>query len=160
MYKVIVLVTKSCLTLWDPMDCSPPGSLCLWNSQARTLEWVAAPFFRESSWPRDQTLASCIAGRFFTVWEDVRRFYANTMPFYTRALSVRGFWYPLEFWTRSSLVTEEWWLHRGDGGICHSLSHFLKPVLGYFGLSHFWVYFWLQTTWSYLKIGGLFISIM
>ena len=32
------------------------------------LEWVACPFFRRSSWPRDRTSVSCIAGRFFTSW--------------------------------------------------------------------------------------------
>ena len=32
------------------------------------LEWVAIPFSKGSSWPRDQILVSCIAGRFFTVW--------------------------------------------------------------------------------------------
>ena len=42
--------------------------LCPWNSQARVLEWVASPFSRASSWPRDQTQFSCIAGRFFTNW--------------------------------------------------------------------------------------------
>ena len=39
--------------------------------QARTLEWVAIPFFRGSSQPRDQTCVSCIsciAGAFFTNW--------------------------------------------------------------------------------------------
>ena len=36
--------------------------------QARILEWVAFPFSRGSSWPKDQTQVSCIAGRFFTVW--------------------------------------------------------------------------------------------
>ena len=36
--------------------------------QARTLEWVAIPFSRGSSWPRDRTLVSCMAGRLFTVW--------------------------------------------------------------------------------------------
>ena len=36
--------------------------------QARILEWVAFPFFRASSQPRDQTQVSCIAGRFFTSW--------------------------------------------------------------------------------------------
>ena len=36
--------------------------------QARILEWVASPFSRESSQPRDQTWVSCITGRFFTVW--------------------------------------------------------------------------------------------
>ena len=35
--------------------------------QARRLEWVATPFSRASSRPRDQTRVSCIAGRFFTV---------------------------------------------------------------------------------------------
>ena len=35
---------------------------------ARILEWVAFPFSRESSQPRDQTQVSCIAGGFFTNW--------------------------------------------------------------------------------------------
>ena len=34
--------------------------------QARILEWVAIPFSRGSSWPRDRTQVSCTAGRFFT----------------------------------------------------------------------------------------------
>ena len=34
----------------------------------RILEWVAFPFSRRSSWPRNQTRVSCIAGRFFTNW--------------------------------------------------------------------------------------------
>ena len=36
--------------------------------QARMLEWVAIPFSRGSSWPRDQIQVSCIAGRFLTIW--------------------------------------------------------------------------------------------
>ena len=36
--------------------------------QARILEWVACLFCRASSWPRNQTRVSCIAGRFFTNW--------------------------------------------------------------------------------------------
>ena len=36
--------------------------------QARILEWVAIPFSRGSSWPRDQTQVSCMAGRFFIIW--------------------------------------------------------------------------------------------
>ena len=35
------LVTKSCLTLSNPMDCSPPGSSVHGISQARIVEWVA-----------------------------------------------------------------------------------------------------------------------
>ena len=34
----------------------------------RILEWVAYPFSRDSSWPRDQTRVSCTAGGFFTSW--------------------------------------------------------------------------------------------
>ena len=63
-----VLVTQSCSALWDPMDCNPPGSSVHGILQARILEWVAIPFSRGSSWPRDQTQVSCIAGRLFTIW--------------------------------------------------------------------------------------------
>ena len=42
-------VTQSCLTLCDPMDCSPPGSSVHGILQARILEWVALFFFRGSS---------------------------------------------------------------------------------------------------------------
>ena len=49
-----VLVTQSCLTLCIPMDCSPPGSSVCGILQARILEWVAIPFSRGSSQPRNQ----------------------------------------------------------------------------------------------------------
>ena len=61
-------VTQSCPALCDPMDYSPPGSSVLGIFQARVLEWIAISFFRGSSWSRDQTRGSCIAGRHFTVW--------------------------------------------------------------------------------------------
>ena len=51
---------------YDHMDCSPPGSSVHGISQARILEWISIPFSRRSSWPRDQTWVSCIAGGFFT----------------------------------------------------------------------------------------------
>ena len=38
---------QSCLTLCDPMDCSPPGSSVHGIFQARILEWVAIPFSRD-----------------------------------------------------------------------------------------------------------------
>ena len=47
--KVNVLVTQSCLTLCDPMNCSPPGFPVDGILQARVLEWVAITFFRGSS---------------------------------------------------------------------------------------------------------------
>ena len=63
-----VKVAQSCPTLCDPMDCSPPGSSIHGILQARILEWVAGPFSRGSSQPRDWTQVSHIAGRFFTIW--------------------------------------------------------------------------------------------
>ena len=61
-------VTQSCPTLWDPLDCSPPGSSVYGIFQARILEWVAISFSRGSSRPRNQTWVSRIVGRRFTVW--------------------------------------------------------------------------------------------
>jgi len=66
-WKWKVLVTQSCLTLCDPMDCSLPGSSVQVILQARNLEWVAIPFSRGSSWSRDPTWVFCMAGRFFTI---------------------------------------------------------------------------------------------
>ena len=45
------IVSDSC----DPMDSSLPGSSVHGILQARILEWVAIPFSREPSRPRDQT---------------------------------------------------------------------------------------------------------
>ena len=61
-------VAQSCLTLCDPMDCSPPGASIHGIFQARVLEWVAISFSRGSSPPRNRTQVSCIIGRRFTVW--------------------------------------------------------------------------------------------
>ena len=61
-------VAQSCLTLCDPVDCSPLGSSVHGILQARILEWVAIPFSRGSSRTKDQTQVSCIAGRYFNLW--------------------------------------------------------------------------------------------
>ena len=53
-------VAQSCLTLCNPMDCSPPGSSAHGVFQARIPEWVAISFSRGSSRPRDQNRVSCI----------------------------------------------------------------------------------------------------
>ena len=47
---------------------SPPGSSVDGILQARILEWVAIPFSTGSSWLKDWTQISCIAGKFFTIW--------------------------------------------------------------------------------------------
>ena len=67
-YAICVLGAQSCPTLCNPRHCSPPGSSVHGILQARVLEWVAIPFSRGSSWPRNRTWVSYIAGRFFTVW--------------------------------------------------------------------------------------------
>ena len=64
---VCVLVAQSCPTLCDPMDYSPNRLLCPWDFPGK-MEWVAIPFSKRSSQPRDWTMVSCIKGRFFTVW--------------------------------------------------------------------------------------------
>ena len=58
-----VKVVKLRLTLCDPVDYTDHG--ILW---AKILEWVAVPFSRGSSQPRDRTRVSHIAGGFFTSW--------------------------------------------------------------------------------------------
>ena len=59
--KVKAKVAQSCLTLCGPMVYTVHGIL-----QARIVEWVAFPFSRGSSQPRDRTQVSHIADGFFT----------------------------------------------------------------------------------------------
>ena len=66
--EVKVLVAQSCPTLCDPMHCSPPGSSVHGIFQVRILEWVAISFSRGSSWPKNWTRLTHIAGRCFTLW--------------------------------------------------------------------------------------------
>ena len=58
-----VKISQLCPTLCDPMDYTVHGIL-----QARILEWVAFPFSRGSSQPRNRTRVSCIAGRSKITW--------------------------------------------------------------------------------------------
>ena len=66
--KVNVKVVQSWPVLYNPIEYSPPGFAVHRILQARLLEWVAIPFSRGSSWPRDWTRVSHIAGRVFNVW--------------------------------------------------------------------------------------------
>ena len=61
-------VAQSCLTLCEPVDCSPPGSSVHGISQARILEWVAISSCRGSSRPRDPTHVSCTGRRIPYHW--------------------------------------------------------------------------------------------
>ena len=64
-------VTQLCPTLCDPMEYTVHGIL-----QARILEWVAYPFSRGSSWPRNWT-GICTAGRLFTNWAIKEAWYSK-----------------------------------------------------------------------------------
>ena len=67
----VCMCAQSCLTLCDPMDCSPPGCSVHGISQARILEWIAISYFRGSS-QKGLNLhlfaSPALAGRFFTTW--------------------------------------------------------------------------------------------
>ena len=65
-----MLSLQSCVTLYDPIDYSLPGSSVLGILQARILEWVATSSFTGSSQPSEQTHGSvspALAGKFFTI---------------------------------------------------------------------------------------------
>ena len=70
---VCVLVTKSCLTLRNPVDYRPSGSSVHGILQARILEWVAMPRYLLDPGIELMSLKSlALAGRFFTnstTWE-------------------------------------------------------------------------------------------
>ena len=65
----VSVLAQSCLTLCNPMDCSPPGFSVHGILPTRTLEWVAISSSRGSFPPRDQTVSPtspAMASRFFT----------------------------------------------------------------------------------------------
>ena len=85
--------------------------------QARIMEWVAIPFSRGSSWPRDWTQVFCIARRFFTDWDT-----KEDPPFFFSLASCKyiifGHWWKVKVisdsatpWTTQSieLSTPEYW---------------------------------------------------
>ena len=79
-YIYVLCVVLSCvqlfMTLWTVALQAP---LSLGILQARILEWIAMPFSRGYSRPRDWTLVSCIAGRFLTIWATGKSQWASQM---------------------------------------------------------------------------------
>ena len=65
-WRGVCVYAKLCLTLCNPMDCSPPGSSVHGIFQAGIKEWVAISSSRGSSQPRDRTHNPALAGAFFT----------------------------------------------------------------------------------------------
>ena len=95
-------VSQSCPTLCDPLDCSMLGFPVQhhswrfhWVSDAiqsshllsSPLEWVALPFSRGSSQPRDQTQVSCLSGGFFTSWPTREVLFSTAYKFTASLLS-------------------------------------------------------------------------
>ena len=80
MLYVRAKLLQSCPALCDTMDDNPPGSSVHGILHAIILDWIAMPFSRGSSQPRDGTCISCdscIAGGFFTAaiftgWNDTQ----------------------------------------------------------------------------------------
>ena len=64
----LCLVAQSCLTLCNPMDCSPPDPLSMGFSRQEYWSSLPMPSSKGSSQLRDWTQVSCIAGGFFTSW--------------------------------------------------------------------------------------------
>ena len=111
--KVKVLVAQSHGTHCNPMDCSPPGSSVHGILQARILEWVAIPFSKGSSQPRDQSCASHITGKFFTVGATRE---AKLTQIHLFKLLTLGSSYPVpplvhskDSWTHLNTDTGKWW---------------------------------------------------
>ena len=60
-FLVHCVCVQSCPTLWDPMNCSLPGSFCHGITQARILECVVISYSRGSPQPRDLARISCVS---------------------------------------------------------------------------------------------------
>ena len=105
-YKQFIIEVNTQSREVNPMDYSPPASSVHGILQARILEWVTIPFSRGSSGPSDQTLISCIAGGFFTIWatREAHRYSVGSIP-----LENPGWyeWFILEGNTQSRLSVYE-----------------------------------------------------
>ena len=66
--SLCLLAAQSCLTLCDPVDCSPPGSSIHGILQARTLRWAAVSFSRGSFWSRNRIHVFCTGRWVFYCW--------------------------------------------------------------------------------------------
>ena len=77
-----MLVAQLCPTLCSPMHCSPLCYSVHWILQARILEWIAIPFSRGSSPPRDRTQISRVTGRFLTIWATGKTYLKSIILFY------------------------------------------------------------------------------
>ena len=90
----------------DPTDCSLLGFSLHRILQARILEWVAIPFSRAPSHPRDRAWVSCIAGRFFIVWATREAHMTQQSHYWAYTLQLH------ECMFNYSIMSDSLWSHR------------------------------------------------
>ena len=94
----VCLVIRSCLTLFDPMDCSPPGSSVHGDSPGKNTE-VGCHALLQGIFPtQGSTQVSRIIGRFFTVWA------TREVPSNSNCLNLTKEWYLI--WSYNSLLSQ------------------------------------------------------
>ena len=77
-----MVVAQLCPTLCDPMGCNPPDSSVHGILQLQSsLEWLATPFSRGTSWPRDWI--SCNEDEFFTIWPTREAWFLSELRFFS-----------------------------------------------------------------------------
>ena len=90
------LVTKSCPTLWDPMDCNPPASSVHGIFLAKILEWVVMSSSRGSIRPRDGIHVSCIGMQILYHWA-IGEAHHHLSGFHKRSIPGEGQDNPLQY---------------------------------------------------------------
>ena len=105
---LVIAAAKSlqlCLTLCDPIDGSPPGSLVPGILQARTLEWVAISFSNAWKWKVNVKSLSCV-WLLATPWTAAYQaplsmiFQARVLEWGAIAFSETNIWHPLKVYDR------------------------------------------------------------
>ena len=115
------------------MDSSPPGSCVPGISQAKIPEWVAIPFSRRSSWPRDRTHISCIGKQSLYHWATREAPKSNTTCQFLLSIASEA---PLSLSLHITFFNQimgrnrnaAWWRERWGQG-CSSDKSFMLPIL-------------------------------
>ena len=126
------------------MDCSPPDSSVHGILQIRILEWRAILFSRGSFQPRDQTLVSYIAARFFTIWATQVASYIRPFHFPLKSYIFNVlpcifhpffFFMILHFGVSSELSSSVLYF---SSAVCY--REFLIIFIIFFALTHMWLF--------------------
>ena len=108
LFLVVCLVTQSCPTLCEPIDCSPLGSFVHGISQGRILEWDAISFSWEYFWPRDRTWIFYIGGQ---ILYHLSHLGSPTSQYINRSTSKPG---PRSIWSQNVIYWASFCLDKND----------------------------------------------